>query len=84
MNNGLSIIKEDLIAKEIEIIIELRDRILKMSQLKQLNQEKESNSLFRCIVLLRRKIWRIALIVPKFIDYINEPNKAVNLMEGFL
>ena len=83
MNNGLSIIKEDLIAKEIEIIIELRDRILKMSQHQPLNQEKESNSLFKCIISLRRKVWRLALIVPKFIDYINEPNKAVNLMEGF-
>ena len=51
-----------------------------MSQQQPLNQEKKSISLFKCIVSLRRKVWRLALIFPKFIDYINEPNKAVNFM----
>ena len=39
LNNGLSIIKEDFIAKETENIIELRERILMMSQQQPLNQE---------------------------------------------
>ena len=45
--------------------------------------KKELISFFDSIVLLKRKIWIFSLIIPKFIYYTNDSDKAINSMEEF-
>ena len=80
LNSGSSL-GEDFIARESKKIIEEKKNL--KIEVKHQYCLKERFSYFDKNFLLKEKIWMFVLIVPKFINYTYEPDKAVNLMENF-